>query len=80
MDRLVPTERRTVCEWKGSASYLDHVGPDRRIEAVAWAYPDPSPGYESIAGYLAFYAGRVDEAWVGDERATPQPGGSTAAG
>jgi len=21
------------------------------------------------------YAGRVDEAWVGDERATPQPGG-----
>ena len=25
-------------------------------------------GYEQIAGYLAFYAGRVDEAWVGDER------------
>ena len=25
--------------------------------------------------HLAFYAARVDEAWVGDERATPQPGG-----
>ena len=33
------------------------------------------PGYEAIRGYLAFYAGRVDEAWVGEERATPQPGG-----
>ena len=24
---------------------------------------------------LAFYAAKVDEAWVGDERAEPQPGG-----
>ncbi|MGZ3641030.1 MAG: DUF427 domain-containing protein, partial [Candidatus Limnocylindrales bacterium] len=28
----------------------------------------------AIRDHLAFYAGRVDEAWVGDERATPQPG------
>ena len=56
--------------------YLDYVGPGgRRIESVAWSYADPNPGYEAIRGYLAFYAGRVDEAWVGDERATPQPGG-----
>ena len=35
---------------------------------------EPLAGYESITDYVAFYAGRVDEAWVGDERASPQPG------
>jgi uncharacterized protein (DUF427 family) len=74
--RLVAGHRRTVCEWKGEATYHDYVGPDgRRIESVAWSYADPNSGYEAIRGCLAFYAGRVDEAWVGDERATPQPGG-----
>ena len=34
-----------------------------------------SKGFGSIVGHLAFYAGKVDEAWVGEERATPQPGG-----
>jgi uncharacterized protein (DUF427 family) len=75
LDRLVETPRRSVCEWKGEASYLDYAHAGRHISAVAWRYPVPSPGYEVIAGYLAFYAGRVDAAWVGDERATPQPGG-----
>ena len=75
MDLLEPSPHRTSCEWKGRAVYLTFVGPTRRIGDVAWSYPDPSPGYEAIRGYLAFYAGRVDEAWVGDERATPQPGG-----
>ena len=75
MARLVPTGRRTVCEWKGAASYLDYRHADRSIPAVAWRYLAPSRGYEAIAGYVGFYAGRVDEAWVGDEQATPQPGG-----
>lgn len=76
LDRLRPSSRTTVCEWKGEASYRSFVGPGGRvIDAVAWSYETPNPGYELIAGHLAFYAGRVDEAWVGDERATPQPGG-----
>jgi len=75
-DRLVPSARRTVCEWKGEARYHGFVGADgHRIDEVAWSYADPSPGFEAIRGYLAFYASKVDEAWVGDERATPQPGG-----
>jgi len=76
MDRLQPSARTTVCEWKGVAVYHTYVGPDGpTVEALAWSYPNPTPGYEAIAGHLAFYAARVDEAWVGDERATPQPGG-----
>jgi hypothetical protein len=46
----------------------------RVIANVAWLYARPLPGYELIRDYVAFYAGLVDEAWVGDERATPQPG------
>jgi uncharacterized protein (DUF427 family) len=71
MNLLRPTPRTTSCEWKGSASYW---ASGSRPE-IAWSYEQPLPGFESIAGHLAFYASRVDEAWVGDERATPQPGG-----
>jgi uncharacterized protein (DUF427 family) len=74
LDRLSPSGRSTVCEWKGVATYRRST-VDRRIDDVAWSYEDPKPGFEAIRGYLAFYAGKVDEAWVGDERATPQPGG-----
>jgi uncharacterized protein (DUF427 family) len=74
MDRLVASPHASFCEWKGEAGYLtyDHAG--RRIENVGWTYRDPAPPYRAIAGHVAFYAGRVDEAWVGDERAEPQPG------
>jgi len=72
--RLAPSGRSTVCEWKGVATYRTYIG-DRRIDDVAWSYERPQPGFEAIRGYLAFYAGKVDEAWVGEERATPQPGG-----
>ena|SRR5690349_17984611 len=70
-----PAHGSSVCEWKGMASYWSIVTPSRRIERAAWSYESPSPGFEPIAGHLAFYAGLVDEAWVGDELATPQPGG-----
>jgi uncharacterized protein (DUF427 family) len=76
LDLLRPTSKTTHCEWKGAASYWSLVAPDgSQIPEIAWSYEHPNPGYEAISGHLAFYASRVDEAWVGDERATPQPGG-----
>ena len=74
-DVLRPIERSTVCEWKGVATYYSIVVPGGRPRpSAAWSYQRPAPGFETIAGYLAFYAWAVDEAWVGGERATPQPG------
>jgi uncharacterized protein (DUF427 family) len=70
-----PARGSSACEWKGTASYWSIVSPSRRIERAAWSYESPSPGFEAIAGHLAFYASLVDEAWVGDELASPQPGG-----
>jgi uncharacterized protein (DUF427 family) len=74
-DRLRASARRsTWCEFKGAASYYD--AGDRA--AVAWSYPEPSPGYEAIAGhyafYYAFYPGRVDTATVDGEQVEAQPG------
>ena len=43
-------------------------------EAVAWTYPEPSPGYEALRDHIAFYPGRVDAAWLDDERVQPQAG------
>jgi uncharacterized protein (DUF427 family) len=70
-----PSPGESVCEWKGRASYWGLEVAGRHLDRVAWSYEDPLPGFEGIRGHLAFYASRVDDAWVGDERATPQPGG-----
>ena len=67
---LVPG-RRTVCEFKGEARYYDVCGRP----AAAWAYDDPRPGYEAIAGHLSFYPGRVDECRLDDEVVVAQEGG-----
>jgi uncharacterized protein (DUF427 family) len=72
MDLLQATSRRTACEFKGDASYYRISAGPRDSDDAAWTYPAPLPGYESIAGYVAFYPGRVDEAWVDDERVLPQ--------
>jgi uncharacterized protein (DUF427 family) len=62
----------TWCEFKGAARYLDANVGGRVVPAVGWTYPDPSPGYEALRDHLAFYPGRVDAAWMGDERVQAQ--------
>lgn len=74
-DLLRASPNASHCEWKGRASYWTLELPGGRVPDAAWSYESPLPGFEAIRGHLAFYAGRVDEAWVGDERAVPQPGG-----
>jgi uncharacterized protein (DUF427 family) len=67
-------ERRTFCEWKGHADYLDVTGGGRRAARGAWTYLDPAPGFEALRGLVAFYAGPMDACYVDDERVEPQPG------
>lgn len=65
----------SVCEWKGEATYWTLTGGDRVAEGAGWSYERPTPAFAPLAGYVAVYAGRVDECRVGGERVTPQPGG-----
>ncbi|MGA7803196.1 DUF427 domain-containing protein [Bradyrhizobium sp.] len=62
------------CEFKGHAQYWSLDVKGRRVDRAAWSYPEPSLGYAAMAGYLAFYASRVDTCLVGDERVLPQQG------
>jgi uncharacterized protein (DUF427 family) len=71
---LVPNARRTFCEFKGVARYWDVVVEGRRLEAAAWSYPEPSPGYEAITDHVAFYPSRMDACFVDDEQVVPQEG------
>ena len=73
-DLLEPGEATTFCEWKGRAAYLDVVAGGRRAVEAAWTYPTPNRRYASLAGFLAFYPGRVDECTLEGEIVRPQPG------
>jgi len=72
---LVRTWHDSYCEWKGEAHYYDVVAARRTAPDAAWGYDRPTPGFAPIAGYVAVYAGPMDACMVGDEQATPQPGG-----
>jgi uncharacterized protein (DUF427 family) len=68
-------QRRSHCEWKGTATYVTlHGGRKTEVDA-GWFYPDPTPPYAALRGHIAVYAGRMDACYVGEERVTPQPGG-----
>lgn len=71
---LRPNTTRTVCEWKGVASYWDLVDGTARVNAAAWTYVNPVPAYQAIAGYVFFYPGRVDRCLVDGIAVLPQPG------
>jgi uncharacterized protein (DUF427 family) len=75
LDLMVPSRQRsTWCEFKRAASYLDALVGNRLYAAVAWTYTEPAPGYEPLRDHLAFYPGRVDAAWLDDERVLAQDG------
>jgi uncharacterized protein (DUF427 family) len=72
-DLLAASEARsTWCEFKGAARYLDAIVDGRRFTAVGWTYPSPAPGYEALRDHVAFYPGRLDAAWLDDERVQAQ--------
>lgn len=69
MSLLMQNNRSTVCEFKGRAVYWDLDA----IRDVAWSYPDPTPGFEAITDYLAFYPSKVD-CFVDNEPVQAQEG------
>ncbi len=72
---LHPARRRTVCEWKGTARYVDVVVGGRTLPDVGWWYPEPDPRYPELADRVALYPEPFDEITLGGERIVPQPGG-----
>ncbi len=71
---LRDTEGSSLCEFKGVARYHDLLVGEHRIERAGWSYPRPAGHFAELAGHVAIYPGRVDEAWLGDELVRAQPG------
>ena len=76
--------RRSVCEWKGTARYVDLVVPGApALRDVGWWYPVEEGGgwavdgaiYPELADRVALYPEPIDEITVDGERIVPQPGG-----
>jgi uncharacterized protein (DUF427 family) len=63
------------CEFKGRAHYWTVRGGDRVEAAAAWGYDQPTPRYDTLAGYVAFYPGQMDTCFVAEEAVLAQPGG-----
>jgi uncharacterized protein (DUF427 family) len=73
--RVARAAGTTLCEWKGLACYFTLCVGGREAPDAAWSYPDPLAPFEPLRDHLAFFPGRVDACFVGDERVRPQPGG-----
>ena len=68
-----------MCEWKGIADYADVVVPNEGgtpaiVAAAGWTYSDPTTAFAPIADHWAFYAQKLDECWIDDERVTSNEG------
>ena len=74
MHYLAPSAHTSFCEWKGRAIYYDFIADDRRIENIAWTYPNPTAPFRALAGHLSFYAAKCDRCYVNDERVQSQEG------
>jgi uncharacterized protein (DUF427 family) len=64
---LESSDRRSVCPWKGKATYSTVVVDARRNEDAAWEYRQPKPAAAMVAGRMAFWRG-VDVVFEPGER------------
>ena len=58
-------DKRTFCPFRGSATHWSLRLPSRTIDDAAWSYERPLEISRSIAGYIAFYAGVVEN-WIAE--------------
>ena len=75
LEHLAASARSSFCEWKGSASYYDVRAGDKIARDAAWYYRSPTPAFESIKDWVAFYPGRMDECTLDGEVVRAQVGG-----
>jgi len=52
-----PSGTRSMCWWKGQASYYDVVVGEQVNPDAAWFYPEPKQAAHAVAGRVAFWHG-----------------------
>ncbi len=74
MEYLTKSTRSSFCEFKGMATYWSLQIGTQSASDVAWSYEAPTADFESIRGYLAFYASRMQACYVDGEQVQAQAG------
>ena len=69
MRLLRPAAAEPGCAFKGRAQSYDVVAGDAVALDAAWSYLEPLPGWEIVAGHVAFYPDLVDRCLLDDEPA-----------
>ena len=60
MNLLTRTATRTLCPYKGEASYFTLAVGDEVHQDAAWSYETPYPAVGPVAGHIAFYPGHAE--------------------
>jgi uncharacterized protein (DUF427 family) len=68
MDLLEPTDTKTRCPYKGTASYFS----TEAVDDLVWCYEQPIDESRAIAGRLAFFNERVDLVVDGELQVRPK--------
>lgn len=51
------SNHKTMCSWKGQASYLSLLVDGELNPDAVWYYPEPKSGAEAVADRVAFWKG-----------------------
>ena len=73
-EMLRPTPQSSYCEWKGTANYYSVQSGDKIAPNAGWYYAEPTPAFEPIANYVAFYPSKMEACFVDGERVQAQQG------
>jgi uncharacterized protein (DUF427 family) len=74
MDYFEKNGHSSFCEWKGRAGYVDLRIDQQKIRNVGWFYENPSKRYPRLKETISFYASKLDECYVNDEKVKAQEG------
>lgn len=74
MEYLNLNELTSFCEWKGKAFYFDLNMNSKTIDKVGWYYPNPNKKYAALKDTISFYASKLDNCFVNDEKVKAQEG------
>jgi uncharacterized protein (DUF427 family) len=72
MDLLESTDSRTVCAYKGFASYFSVVDAGEAGRDVAWTYLDPLHEVEQVRGLVCFFSELTDLEIDGEPQKRPR--------
>jgi len=61
MDKLQPSDKTTICPFKGTARYFSLSAGGKQLKDSVWSYETPYDEHADLAGRLAFYDDKMPE-------------------